>query len=68
MSPVATDLAERLAALPPATAAVATFCGWPLSDVSAGIMVIYGLMLIAWQLKTKWLAKWLAASGKPDES
>lgn len=58
MSLNAADMAERLVAIPPASAAVASLAGMPLSDISAGIMIVYGLLLIAWHLRTKWFAKW----------
>jgi hypothetical protein len=61
-------MVERVVAMPPAVAAAATFCGWPLSDVSSAVFIVYGLLMIAWHVKTKWLAKWLAKSGVPDES
>ena len=51
------DVIERVAALPPAVAASASFIGLPLSDISSGIMIVYGLLLIAWHLKTKWFGK-----------
>lgn len=66
MSLTPADYAERVLALPPASFAVAAIGGYPLSDISAGIMIIYGLMLIAWQLKTKWFAK-RPSVGERDE-
>lgn len=57
MSLNAAEIAERVAAIPPASAAVATIAGMPLSDISAGVMIVYGLLLIAWHIWSKWLGR-----------
>jgi hypothetical protein len=50
------DLAERIAALPPATYAGATMFGVPVADWTSWLMFTYAVLLIAWHLKTKWFA------------
>jgi hypothetical protein len=56
-SPAAPELVERIAALPPAAAAAANVFGYPLSDVSSFVMIVYGLLLIGWHIWSKWLGK-----------
>lgn len=51
------DALEKIAAGPPAVYAGATLFGVPVSDLTSWAMFVYALLLIAWHLKTKWLAK-----------
>lgn len=57
MDPEKLDALERGAAIPPAAYAGATLFGVPVSDLTSWLMFVYALLLIAWHLKTKWLAK-----------
>lgn len=57
MSLNAAEITERVLALPPAGMAMATMWGMPLSDISAGLMIVYALLLIAWHIWSKWLGK-----------
>lgn len=51
------DQAERIAALPPVAYTGATLFGMPVSELTSWVMFVYALLLVAWHLKSKWLAK-----------
>lgn len=48
------DTLERIAAAPALCVTGAQLFGLSLADVSAAVMIVYGLMLIAYHLRTKW--------------
>lgn len=47
---------ERALAVPPVAYAGATLCGVPVSDITQWVMLLYAVALLAWHIKTKWLA------------
>lgn len=54
------ETVERALMVPPATYAGATLFGVPVTSLTQWVMLLYGLSLFAWHIKSKWLAK------KPD--
>lgn len=58
MSPTTVELAERVAAIPPAVVAGAHVFGVPVADITTWIMFVYAVSLLAWHFKTKWLKRW----------
>ena len=55
------ETVERALIVPPATYAGATLFGAPVTSVTQWVMLLYGLSLFAWHIKTKWLGKKLEA-------
>lgn len=48
---------EKALMVPPATYAGATFLGAPVTSITQWVMLLYGLSLFAWHIKTKWMAR-----------
>ncbi|MNM21447.1 hypothetical protein D3C81_318070 [compost metagenome] len=55
---------DTILAAPPVAATGATLLGFTLSDWACALTIIYTGLLIAWHVKTKWLAKTPAADGQ----
>ncbi|MFV7465701.1 hypothetical protein [Pseudomonas shirazica] len=54
---VKAETVERALMVPPATYAGATLFDVPVTSLTQWVMLLYGLSLFAWHIKTKWFGK-----------
>ncbi|NKF30427.1 hypothetical protein HER21_28575 [Pseudomonas sp. BGM005] len=51
------ETVEKALMVPPMTYAGATLFGVPVTSWTQWVMLLYGLSMLAWHIKTKWLGK-----------
>ncbi|MCJ7854607.1 MULTISPECIES: hypothetical protein [Pseudomonas] len=51
------ETVERALMVPPMAYSGATLFGVPVTSVTQWVMLLYGLSLFAWHIKTKWFGK-----------